>query len=434
MGPIWEVVGGLQRGGLLVRIGKETPVDLAFLVGDTSSDPVADRLQTGAFVRQLDKDGDRLCYELLLGPTIGVDLLCVAGQAVAWQSKLLAARSDLWEVVGGGEKGGLLVRRGRDLTSDALDERLATGSWVKELEPPKDGRLHFARLTGSGPEEGYVSLQVAGKELLKKAASHQAAIPPAPLSSPSAPSSRKLRIFALAGSITCKELLKFQCGQLAALLGKDAVEWTYAEGTVFHPWELSEQLSDFERTVAGKRQQLISWYEDIYHCKQDRPILEKQFDPTVVVESVEIPEKVALLRKRLEEEGPFDVLLGFSQGCIMIHYLVGHLRREGLAVPCKLLVFFEGMHIRDQRFVELFETPVKHPSIHIFGETSPYYAYAREGRCTTKRVEEYYENPLVLTHAEGHNFPTQPPRSTEIYTIVKEQILQLRAAAATSPA
>lgn len=238
----------------------------------------------------------------------------------------------------------------------------------------------------------------------------------------------------MAGSITCKELLKFQCGQLAALLGKDAVEWTYAEGTVFHPWELSEQLSDFERTVAGKRQQLISWYEDIYHCKQDRPILEKQFDPTVVVESVEIPEKVALLRKRLEEEGPFDVLLGFSQGCIMIHYLVGHLRREGLAVPCKLLVFFEGMHIRDQRFVELFETPVKHPSIHIFGETSPYYAYAREGRCTTKRVEEYYENPLVLTHAEGHNFPTQPPRSTEIYTIVKEQILQLRAAAATAPA
>ncbi|CAE7259868.1 STR6 [Symbiodinium sp. CCMP2592] len=262
MGPIWEVVGGLQRGGLLVRIGK-----------DTSSEPLADRLQTGAFVRQLEKDGDRLCYELLFGQGPQTGWISCASQG----KPLLAARSDLWEVVGGGEKGGLLVRRGRDLTSEALEERLATGSWVKELEPPKDGRLHFARLAGSGPEEGYVSLQVGGKELLKKAASHQAAIPAAPSSAPSAPSSRKLRIFALAGSITCKELLKFQCGQLAALLGKDAVEWTYAEGTVFHPWELSEQLSDFERTVAGKRQQLISWYEDIYHCKQDEMFFRKTY-------------------------------------------------------------------------------------------------------------------------------------------------------------
>ncbi|CAE7213252.1 unnamed protein product, partial [Symbiodinium natans] len=388
---------------------------------ETSSEPFPERLQTGALILQRAKDGDRLQYQLVEGQGPASGWISFAAQG----KPLLAPRHDLWEVVGGMEKGGLLVRKGPELTSEALPERLATGSFVQELQPPSEGRLRFARLTGRGPNQGYVSLQVGGKQLLKKVA-NQDPKPPLQEASeePRPPVPKKLRIFALAGSITCKELLKFQCGQLAALLGKDAVEWTYAEGTVSHSWQFAEQLSDFERTVAKKRQELISWYEDIYHCNQDRPVLEKQFDPTVKVESVDIPAKVALLQRRLHEEGPFDVILGFSQGCIMMHYLVGHLRKQGEPVPCKLLLFFEGMHIRDWRYVELFETPVAHPSIHVFGEKSPYYSYAREGRCSSKRVEDYYENPLVLTHSEGHNFPTQPPRSTEIYGIVREQILK----------
>ena len=103
---------------------------------------------------------------------------------------------------------------------------------------------------------------------------------------------------------------------------------------------------------------------------------------------VEIEEKVTKLRKRLEEEGPYDIILGFSQGkgllrglwrkciskfkgvetsrnwtllwksssefwvcptmphnapgCIMMHYLIGHLRKEGLPIPWKMSLFFEG--------------------------------------------------------------------------------------------
>jgi len=72
-----------------------------------------------------------------------------------------------WRVVGGGAAGGILVRRAADTTSEAEAERLATGSLVSELELRADqGRLRYALLRGSGPETGWVSVKLPGKDLL----------------------------------------------------------------------------------------------------------------------------------------------------------------------------------------------------------------------------------------------------------------------------
>lgn len=74
----------------------------------------------------------------------------------------------LWEVVGGADKGGIIVREGQDLKSPQTAERLATGSVVEELDLFGE-RLHYKLETGTGPAEGWVSVQVSGKELLRKA-------------------------------------------------------------------------------------------------------------------------------------------------------------------------------------------------------------------------------------------------------------------------
>lgn len=73
----------------------------------------------------------------------------------------------LWEVVGGADKGGILIREGQDTKSAQTAERLATGSIVEELELVGD-RLHYLLVpgTGTGPEEGWASLKVSGKDLL----------------------------------------------------------------------------------------------------------------------------------------------------------------------------------------------------------------------------------------------------------------------------
>lgn len=70
----------------------------------------------------------------------------------------------MWEVVGGADKGGIIVRQGRETTSQQLAQRLATSAIVCELQVAGD-RLHFRRLFGTGPDEGWVSTSLKDKVL-----------------------------------------------------------------------------------------------------------------------------------------------------------------------------------------------------------------------------------------------------------------------------
>lgn len=71
---------------------------------------------------------------------------------------------EVWEVVGGRESGGLLVRTGKELASPEATSRLGTGSLVQQSALVGD-RLHYKLLQGSGPETGWVSLKLKGREL-----------------------------------------------------------------------------------------------------------------------------------------------------------------------------------------------------------------------------------------------------------------------------
>eukprot|EP00425_Heterocapsa_triquetra_P001566 CAMPEP_0195056692 /NCGR_PEP_ID=MMETSP0448-20130528/4977_1 /TAXON_ID=66468 /ORGANISM="Heterocapsa triquestra, Strain CCMP 448" /LENGTH=592 /DNA_ID=CAMNT_0040086533 /DNA_START=47 /DNA_END=1825 /DNA_ORIENTATION=+ len=76
--------------------------------------------------------------------------------------------AQLWRVVGGGDKGGIVVREGSSISSSAFSERLSTGSKIRELTLKGD-RLQYELLTGAGPQQGWVSIQLAGgKELVVK--------------------------------------------------------------------------------------------------------------------------------------------------------------------------------------------------------------------------------------------------------------------------
>mmetsp|Transcript_128694 Transcript_128694/g.223162 ORF Transcript_128694/g.223162 Transcript_128694/m.223162 type:complete len:498 (-) Transcript_128694:37-1530(-) len=76
----------------------------------------------------------------------------------------------IWEIVGGADKGGVLVREGLELNSAQSASRLATGTMVEELEL-RGERLHFRRITGSGPDEGWISIALKDKVLACRVAS-----------------------------------------------------------------------------------------------------------------------------------------------------------------------------------------------------------------------------------------------------------------------
>jgi len=75
--------------------------------------------------------------------------------------------AQMWEVVGGADKGGILVREGADLKSKECSERVSTGALVEEVELIGQ-RLHYKLCEGTGPEEGWVSLTLKDKPLVSK--------------------------------------------------------------------------------------------------------------------------------------------------------------------------------------------------------------------------------------------------------------------------
>lgn len=75
-----------------------------------------------------------------------------------------------WEIVGGADKGGILVRAGKELKSEEKSGRLSHGALVREIEFLENGRLHYEIVKGTGPETGWVSIQISGKELARRTA------------------------------------------------------------------------------------------------------------------------------------------------------------------------------------------------------------------------------------------------------------------------
>ncbi|CAJ1391964.1 unnamed protein product [Effrenium voratum] len=75
--------------------------------------------------------------------------------------------AQLWEVVGGVDKGGILVRSGQLLSSPEETSRLSTGALIRQEELVGE-RLRYTRLSGSGPLTGWVSLKVKDKPMVAK--------------------------------------------------------------------------------------------------------------------------------------------------------------------------------------------------------------------------------------------------------------------------
>jgi len=73
----------------------------------------------------------------------------------------------LWVVVAGEGKGGILVRTSESTTSKMLSERLSTGATIEELGVVGN-RLHYKRITGHGPDSGWVSISLSEKKLVER--------------------------------------------------------------------------------------------------------------------------------------------------------------------------------------------------------------------------------------------------------------------------
>jgi len=299
-----------------------------------------------------------------------------------------------WKVVGGGDKGGIVVRTARETASPIDPVRLSTGAVVQELALEGD-RLYYKRISGAGPDSGWVTLRLqSGKELLVKV---DDAVGPAATPALRTADSGKMRILALHGKCSNSNVMKVQCSSLRKALGKDA-EWLFLDGPIlYHPEKesgLHYEPTEYEKLVSKD----LPFYQWHNHRKPDSKY---EF----------VDEGLAHIRKCLGEQGPFDVIVSFSMGSTMVSMLLLAMRNEGLEPPWRLSVFFNGGIPRDDRY-KIHER-FAHPLVKIHGgRTDPFWEGGEPS------LSSIYTDVLELGHEDGHMFPRTQPRADEIFAQV----------------
>ncbi|CAE8613976.1 unnamed protein product, partial [Polarella glacialis] len=203
--------------------------------------------------------------------------------------------------------------------------------------------------------------------------------------SPSSPSSgpmlrppplgRKLRVLALHGGGSNSNVMKYQVQALKKALG-DKAEWDFMNGGRPWKWDNGMEPPAIMKSLAGDLS-FFGWYGVETEDVSDRPYQEKLFDVSVKFSYLEVDAGVDRVMRHIKENGPFDVLLGFSQGCIVSHLIAALLRERGESIPWRLSLLFCGMRVRDTKYERLFETRLPVPSIQIYGRKDEFYDYGK---------------------------------------------------------
>jgi len=300
------------------------------------------------------------------------------------------------------------VRRGDSIKAEAEEMRLATGAVVRQLQTIGD-RLKYKLVSGTGPATGWVSLRVGSKDLLerKRASEFQAPIGPAAFVSRSSFSSssqvpgdaRKLKVLALHGGGVNANIMEYQTMMLRKHFNekhKPGADWQFLNGP--RVWKDQESATELIRQLA-RGDCLRGWYGVTIQNDDDRLYIEKLMDPKVNFTYEEVEKAVEYVMDHIKKNGPFDILVGFSQGCIMTHLVAGLLRERGEELPWRVAVQFCGMRVRDSKYERLFEQPLDTPCIQIYGKEDPYYEYGLESQ------RAMYKDPQIFMHSEGHKFP-----------------------------
>lgn len=226
-----------------------------------------------------------------------------------------------------------------------------------------------------------------------------------------APLGRRIRILSIHGGGSNQNINVYQTKQLKHTLG-DVADWEFLEGTV-----ISEKEPEGIMKALAQGSPIRSWYNVETDDNSDRPYNEKLFDLSVPFHYRKVEEGTAIVLEHLKNKGPFDVIVGFSQGCIITHLITAFMRERNEEPSWRLSVLFNGMRVRDAKYAQLFSQPLKHPSVMVFGMQDEFYRYGRDSQVSM------YERPVILEHDEGHKFPANNERGKEIYAQVRKEIL-----------
>ncbi|XP_042891743.1 esterase OVCA2-like [Penaeus japonicus] len=111
-------------------------------------------------------------------------------------------------------------------------------------------------------------------------------------------------------------------------------------------------------------------------------------------------ESLAAVETAFKEKGPFDGILGFSQGGAMLGLICGLQQQGKLSYSFKFAIFVSAFKSRSLPHQHLYEEKIALPTLHVFGETDQVIE-----KPMSEEHLQYFHDPEVLVHPGGHFIP-----------------------------
>ncbi|WCJ19842.1 hypothetical protein M5689_002116 [Euphorbia peplus] len=127
-------------------------------------------------------------------------------------------------------------------------------------------------------------------------------------------------------------------------------------------------------------------------------------------EYTNLEECIKYLCNYITKEGPFDGLLGFSQGATLSALLIGY-QTQGKILkehpPMKLCISISGAKFRDPKISEIaYKDKIKVKSVHFIG--------AKDWlKLPSEDLATAFDNPLIIRHPQGHTVPRLDEGATQ---------------------
>uniref|UniRef100_A0A023F7J0 Putative phospholipase/carboxyhydrolase n=1 Tax=Triatoma infestans TaxID=30076 RepID=A0A023F7J0_TRIIF len=111
-------------------------------------------------------------------------------------------------------------------------------------------------------------------------------------------------------------------------------------------------------------------------------------------------ESVKSVQLFVKDNGPFEGLLGFSQGAAFAGILAILLERKEFVADFKFVILVAGFKSLCKPHLNYYNLKVNLPSLHVIGDTDNVIIKERSEELMT-----YFENPVLIRHPGGHYVP-----------------------------
>lgn len=110
-----------------------------------------------------------------------------------------------------------------------------------------------------------------------------------------------------------------------------------------------------------------------------------------------LDESIKEIKKFFIENGPFQGILGFSQGACLVSLLCALKQRNELQVDFDFVIIFSGFKSRCTLHTKYYEEKININSLHVIGETDLIIT-----NDMSYDLANAFVNPIIIKHPGGH--------------------------------